>query len=280
MRKKISVILPVFNEEKYIKDCLVSLAFQTLPPDEIIVVDDGSRDSSKSKIKNAKRELNLHNLKLLTQEHKGLAEARNLGARYAKGDILAFIDADMVCNKNYISELVVPIIEGKEIATFTRSEYVGNLENRWAKFWDKVSFNNKGKRMKKGQGSREKAFRTILASEFNRVDGYDSRGYTDDASVLSKLEKTAKAADKAICYHKNPTSLSEIYTSARWIGRDSKNKNKYKGLLIFSFPWSLVKAVYGSIKNKSLYFFPFKLSFDTGLFVGILQANLGKNHYK
>lgn len=278
MKKKISIILPVYNEEKYIADCIISLQFQSLKPSEIIIVDDGSTDNSLELISRFTDDGS--RITLLKQNHAGPAKARNLGASKAGGEILVFLDADIIYNNEFLKEITKPILEGKEIATFTRSEYVGNLDNRWAKFWDDVTFANKGQRVKKGQGSRERAFRAIAARSFKKVGGYDSYGASDDASVLKKLGKTAKAVDTAICYHNNPSTLSEVFSSARWMGRDAKNKKNMKGLLVFSPPWSLLKSVVGSLRRKNFYFLPFRLTFDGGLFLGILENNLGRSHFK
>src|SRR3989344_7501483 len=137
MVTKVSVIVPVYNEEKYIESCLKSIANQSCKADEIIVIDDGSTDASASVISNfsAKRrsasggKFQISNFKMLKQKHQGPAITRNFGAKHAKGDILVFLDADMTFDKNFIRELIRPIIEKKEIATFTWDENVSNLDN-------------------------------------------------------------------------------------------------------------------------------------------------------
>jgi len=87
--KKISVVVPVYNAEKYIAQALDSLISQTLPPDEIIVVNDGSTDGSAEVVASfASR------VKLVSQENSGTANARNRGLQESTGDLLAFLDAD------------------------------------------------------------------------------------------------------------------------------------------------------------------------------------------
>ena len=74
---KVSVIVPVYNVEKYIERCLDSLVNQTLKDIEIIVVNDGSTDGSKEKIQNYLQKY--ENIKYLEKENGGLSDARNFG---------------------------------------------------------------------------------------------------------------------------------------------------------------------------------------------------------
>ena len=85
----ISIIIPVYNGEKYITDCLHAIMEQTQPPHEIIVVDDGSTDRTPTLI--------LPPAKIIqTNGRTGAGAARNLGAKHATGEILLFTDADVV----------------------------------------------------------------------------------------------------------------------------------------------------------------------------------------
>ena len=90
---KVSVIVPVYNVEKYLERCINSLVNQTLQDIEIILVDDGSTDSSKIIIE---KYLNLHRekIKYYYKENGGLSSARNYGILYAKGEYIAFLDSD------------------------------------------------------------------------------------------------------------------------------------------------------------------------------------------
>ena len=88
----ISVIVPVYNAEKYIKKALLSILNQTYKNLEIICVDDGSKDNSlpivRELAKNDKR------IRVFTQENSGPAKARNVGLNNARGEYISFIDAD------------------------------------------------------------------------------------------------------------------------------------------------------------------------------------------
>ncbi len=89
---KISVIVPVYNVEKYIRKCLESLVKQTLKEIEIIIVDDGSTDNSVQIINEYMQ--NNENIKYYKKENGGLSDARNYGMQFATGKYIAFLDSD------------------------------------------------------------------------------------------------------------------------------------------------------------------------------------------
>jgi len=118
----VSIIVPAYNEEKYIKVCLMSIKNQTYSKTELIVVDDGSTDNTPQI---AKRFTDV----ILSQAHNGPGIARNKAAEVAKGEIFVFIDADMYLDKKYVEKITGPIRKGTAEATFTKEEYVANPEN-------------------------------------------------------------------------------------------------------------------------------------------------------
>ena len=100
---KVSVIIPVYNVEKYLKQCLDSVVNQTLKDIEIICIDDGSTDSSPEILQEyVKKD---ERIKIITQQNKGSASARNSGIKKAKGEYIGFIDADDYISINYYEEL-------------------------------------------------------------------------------------------------------------------------------------------------------------------------------
>lgn len=100
---KVSVIVPVYNVEKYLEECLDSIINQTLEDIEIICVNDGSTDNSLSILESfAKKE---DRIKIISQENQGLAAARNLGLDNVNGDYVFFIDSDDFLELNALEEL-------------------------------------------------------------------------------------------------------------------------------------------------------------------------------
>ena len=261
----ISVIIPTYNEESVILDCLTSLAKQTYKDYEIIVVDDGSTDKTLEIVKN---------VKILQQKHLGPGAGRNLGAKSAKGDILVFVDADMTFDENFLKMLIKPILAGQSKGTFSKDEYVSNWDNVWARCYNlNEGWENK-KRHPKNYPSTQKVFRAIKTSEFFKVGGFTAGGYNDDWSLSQKLGYEATIAEKAIFYHKNPEKLVEIFNHAKWVG-----KRRYK-LGVFGYMIALVRSslpvsVVIGILRSTFYLLPayliFKLVYDFGVFVGILN---------
>lgn len=96
-----SVIIPVYNAEKTIGDALESVAAQTCADYEIIVVNDGSTDQSEGLIKKYMRPP--LNITYVEQINKGAAAARNAGIRIAKGELIAFLDADDLWDKDRLA---------------------------------------------------------------------------------------------------------------------------------------------------------------------------------
>ncbi|MDD5394639.1 MAG: glycosyltransferase [Thiothrix sp.] len=92
MNSGLSVILPIYNVQAYLPVCLDSLMAQTVQPDEIIAVDDGSTDNSPQIL--ADYALRMPNLKVIRQENAGQSVARNTGLDVASGEFVAFVDAD------------------------------------------------------------------------------------------------------------------------------------------------------------------------------------------
>ncbi len=84
---KISVIIPVYNTEKYIEKCLDSILKQTMQDLEIIIVNDGSTDNSEDVIKKYIEEHKNLRIKYLKKENGGLASARNCGVEHASRKI-------------------------------------------------------------------------------------------------------------------------------------------------------------------------------------------------
>ncbi|WP_025742448.1 glycosyltransferase [Aquimarina pacifica] len=99
--QEISVILPVYNGEAFLQECLRSIIDQTIQPKEIIVIDDGSQDQSKQIIEKFKE------VTYVFQENAGVAAARNLGIKMAQGNLIAFIDQDDIWTHTSLADRLI-----------------------------------------------------------------------------------------------------------------------------------------------------------------------------
>tara|TARA_B110000902_G_C14294287_1_gene582492 strand:+ start:4689 stop:5639 length:951 start_codon:yes stop_codon:yes gene_type:complete len=138
---KLSIIIPVYNVEKYIKRCLESIYIQNIPNDdyEVIIVNDGTPDSS---IDIVNEFIKLHeNIKLINQPNQGLSIARNNGLAKAAGDYVWFIDSDDWIVGNSIN-IIFKYLEQKHnvISTNLIYAYDDSEKNREERVIDKDVF--------------------------------------------------------------------------------------------------------------------------------------------
>lgn len=131
MEYKISVIIPVYNAEKYIDKCIQSVLDQTIKGIEIILINDGSTDESEKK---CEVWFNLYkNITLINKKNEGQGEARNIGLDIAKGKYIFFLDADDYLPNNSLETLYSKILEkdydvvcGKSLSIFKNGKKIEN----------------------------------------------------------------------------------------------------------------------------------------------------------
>lgn len=133
MKTTLSVIIPVFNGEKYIKKAVDSVLNQTFLPQEILIVNDGSTDKTKSIIEEYQKSYS--NLRCVHKTNGGLSSARNTGIKEAKGDFLAFLDADDLWEKTKLE---------KQMQVFQNSKF----KDLGVVYCDYYNFDEKGNRIK------------------------------------------------------------------------------------------------------------------------------------
>ena len=119
---KVSVIVPVYNNEKFLRKCLDSIANQTLEEIEIICIDDGSSDNSLEILNSYKS--NDERFRIMSQSNSGAAVARNSGLKVAKGDYVAFVDSDDWLELNALERLYENAVSnGSDLVLFDSVEH-------------------------------------------------------------------------------------------------------------------------------------------------------------
>lgn len=101
---KVSVIVPVYNVEKYIRKCLETLMEQTMQEIEIIIVNDGTKDNSMNIVREFVEKYP-EKIVVLEKKNGGLSDARNYAIPYAKGEYIAFLDSDDYVEKTIYEEM-------------------------------------------------------------------------------------------------------------------------------------------------------------------------------
>ena len=100
---KVSIIIPVYNVEKYLQKCLESLVNQTLKEIEIICINDGSTDKSEEILKIFAQKDD--RIIVVNKENEGQSVARNVGIKLAKGEFLGFVDSDDWVDLDFFEKL-------------------------------------------------------------------------------------------------------------------------------------------------------------------------------
>lgn len=110
---KISIIIPVYNAERYLKECLESAVSQTIRQKEILCIDDGSSDHSYQILQQYRQKYPY--IRIFRQENKGAGNARNVGLRYAEGQFVSFLDADDLYIDSQALEKMVQTCEDRGV---------------------------------------------------------------------------------------------------------------------------------------------------------------------
>ncbi|MFH1545302.1 MAG: glycosyltransferase [archaeon] len=208
----ISVIIPTFNAEKTIKDCINSILKQKINEEiELIVVDDGSNDRTREILKSFGGKA-----KLIEQKHKGPAAARNNGAKNAKGEIILFTDSDCVVGENWVDEMSKPLKEKEAVGV--QGSYKTEQKELIARFIQ-IEIEERYGKMKKEKyidfiGSYSAAYWKAVFQEFGGFNESFSIASGEDPELSYRIsEKGLKMVFNpgAIVYHTHPTSMLQYF---------------------------------------------------------------------
>ncbi|HLD58182.1 MAG TPA: glycosyltransferase [archaeon] len=203
---KASVIIPAYNAEKTIAECLSALQKQSFRDFETIVVDDGSKDATSEIVKK------FRGVKLLQEKNSGPATARNLGAKNAKGEIIVFIDSDCIAEKDFLGEMLAPFSDKKIVGV------QGKYKSRQKEFFARLTqleIEQRHEKMARSRfidfmGSYAAAYRKKI---FGKMKGFDTSfpiASGEDADLSFRISKAGNKmvfAEKAIVWHFHPASF-------------------------------------------------------------------------
>lgn len=308
---EISVVICAYNEEKRLYSCLESLSNQDFDPRrfEIIIVDDESLDQMPEMARRwaveQKQRLNISYYRI---KHGGLSVARNTGIHYARGQLIAFMDADAHADESWLRNLVQPFRRDPSIAIVAGRVENLNDDSAFAKLVYRVIYrpwvirNTDSKLTGTNMAFRPEVFE-VTGGFF---DAFDRRG--DETSVALKYfqarpdSKEAYAED-AIVFNEHAETLKELITQQYCSGRMSclialnislsdspssialKSAVKFLSLafypallmqVIFQGPWAIFLVLFAAWFGRHLYSATYFLEAfrqvrrDSGVLMGLL----------
>lgn len=144
MKPLISIVIPVYQVEKYIKNLMISICNQSFKSFEVILVNDGTKDDSIKIAENILRSKNINYI-ILNQENKGVSAARNFGIRNSNGEWIVCVDPDDVLYKDFLKILLDSCISNNTSVAFGYYEIVSkkDLFREPQKIYPSVSIDQK-----------------------------------------------------------------------------------------------------------------------------------------
>ena len=213
MKEKLSIIIPCYNEFKYVEEALDSAIEQNWKNKEIIVVDDGSDTQTKELLKKLEPKMDI----LITTENCGLAAARNTGIQKSKGKYILVWDADDYFEKSFCEKAISSINANPEIKLVTSITYRFN-ENGVIDTYTPAGGSLKNFLF----GNSAMGSTLFLKKDWEKEGGYDNKmryGYEDWEFYLRLLKEGGKAhviAEPLFYYRQKPDSLRHQANSKRY----------------------------------------------------------------
>ena len=232
----ISIIIPVYNAEKYILETIKTIKNQTYKNWEAIFVDDCSEDKS---IEIIKKQLST-NIKLLTlKKHSGTAIARNEGIKIANGKYLAFLDADDLWDKEKLEKQILFMKENNYAFTYTAFKYVNENNTKQSR---KINVQKKLDYKEALKNTRILSISVMIdLDKIPKKDCYMVNVMNEDIATWWKLLKKGNIAYGL----KEPLVFYRRY-------KNSKTSSKIKNA---TYRWELYRKVEKLSLLKSIYYF-------------------------
>ena len=232
----VSVIIPMYNEEKSIVPTIRAILRSSYKYIEVLVVDDGSTDTSASEVK---KRISDPRVTLLQTVNKGKWNALNYGLKYAKGKYTICIDADTRVKTSAIRSIIMSFSD-KRVGAVAGTIHIGNRKNLITKLQsvEYVLAQGIDKRVQDLFGAVmvvPGAFGAWRTSALRKVKGFTQHTHSEDFDVtLALIEKGYKVhySSKAIAYTEAPLTLTQLYIQRfRWNFGNLQVYAKYKNLL-------------------------------------------------
>lgn len=263
---KASVIIPAYNAENAIGNCLKALGSQTRRPAEIIVVDDGSSDKT-CQVAEA-----FDGVKVVRQKNRGPASARNKGASNARGDILLFTDADCVPDKRWVENMLKPFSDKDVVGA--QGTYKTKQQSLMARF-SQAEIEDRYRMMVKKKsidfiGTYSAGYRKSVFMKFSGFDESFPKASGEDPELSFRMSQRGHGlvfAPSAVVYHTHPDSLGKYLRQKYW-------RAYWRVLLYKKHPEKAIKDSYTpqTLKLQIALFYVLLVSMVLCPIIGLLPA--------
>ncbi|WP_396638160.1 glycosyltransferase family 2 protein [Maribacter sp. R77961] len=213
----VSIIVPVYNVEDYLRRCVASIIAQTYTHLEIILIDDGSPDKSGALCDELSKEDS--RIKVIHQENQGLSGARNSGLAIAKGLYIAFVDSDDWLHTRYIELLANTLtLHNTDLSECDKLSTPGMVEEKKITVYEPVLL-HKEEAIERSLfygiwGVPYRMFRKSAIGDVRFIEGITAEDATFTFEILSKINKLGVVDEQLYFYFQNPEGItkSEFHT--------------------------------------------------------------------
>ena len=284
----VSVVVPAYNEEKNIASTLKSLAELDYPKNkiEIIVVNDGSTDSTKKAINDFIAGDKSSNIRPINKKNGGKGTCLNIGLSKAKGDFFVCLDADSIVTKNALKK-ILPHFTDDDIAVVLPLLKVDRPKNLWQRMqWLEYIVNMFYKKLMSGLNCVHVApgpFSVYRTDVLRKVGGFDEKNMTEDLEISLRLQsknyRIIQLLDAEV-FTIAPKTFKELYKQRnRWYKGSVINAFRYRYMMfnrkygdfgIIQMPTIIVSGIVAIILVSSLTYYglkPYFTAFYNSIFI-------------
>lgn len=206
---KVSIIVPVYNVEKYIEKCLNSLVKQTMEDIEIIIVNDGSKDNSINVINKFIKQYP-EKIQYLEKKNGGLSDARNYGLPYAKGEYIAFLDSDDYVEKDMYEKMYK--LAKKENSDMVECDFIWEYPNKQKEDIGQIYTNKKQMLEKVRVVAWNKLIKTniVIENKITFPKGYRYEDVEFTYKLVPYLNKVSFLKKPCVHYVQRENSISNL----------------------------------------------------------------------
>lgn len=265
---KVSIIIPIYNAEEYLGECLDSVLNQTLKDIEVVCVNDGSIDKSLEIINEYKNKYKNKNIKIINQKNAGVIKARITGFKNATGKYIGWVDADDVVDKTMFEKLYKACIKNKAEVSYCNYNFFPKEVINKEKWFKKYEGNKTWQFVNKNTIQWNKIVSRDLLNDMNLEELFEKYGEGSYAFVLIKANGIVSVDECLYNYRVGHTSLSSNFKNVEWFKKTvdiNKSKIQYIEEHLYDEYWlkyftylylyySLILMIVSAYNNNKKYY--------------------------